>query len=69
MCTVKLAGLERKYKYFNNIAIFTDHIDIYDFNNKLIMTLPQEGQNRKEFEKFAFKVLNSMNTLVALLNW
>lgn len=58
MCKVLLAGSEHKFEYLNNVVVLPDRVDVYDFQNKLIMTLPQGKQKRNEFEILSHSVLS-----------
>lgn len=61
MCKVLLAGSEHEFEYLNNVVVLSDRVDVYDFQNKLIMTLPQGKQKRNEFEILSHSVLSCID--------
>lgn len=64
MCNVVLAGSNREFEYLNNVVVLSDRIDVYDYQDKLIMTLPQGKQNRKDFEALGFAILSCFDSSV-----
>lgn len=64
MCNVVLAGSEHEFEYLKNVVVLPDCIEVYDFQNKLIMTLPQGKQIRKEFEALSLSILNCFDSSV-----
>lgn len=62
MCNVVLAGSNRVFEYLNNVVVLSDRIEVYDFQNKLIMTLPQGNQDRKEFEALSYWILYTLES-------
>lgn len=62
MCNVVLAGSNREFKYLNNVIVLSDRIDVYDYQDKLIMTLPQGNQDRKEFEVLSYWILYTLES-------
>ena len=60
MCNVVLAGSNREFEYLNNVVVLSDRIDVYDYQDKLIMTLPQGKQERNEFEILCYALLSSI---------
>jgi hypothetical protein len=64
MCNVVLAGSDCEFKHLNKVNVLPDRIDVYDYQNKLIMTLPQGNQNRKDFEALGYVVLNCFDSSI-----
>lgn len=64
MCNVVLAGSNREFQCLNNVVVLSDRIDVYDYQDKLIMILPQGKQERKEFEALSYWLLDTLESFL-----
>lgn len=69
MCKVLLAGSKRNFEYLKNVIVLDDRIDVYDFQEKIILTLPQGNMERNEFETLSFIILDSLSCCSDSINF